>query len=141
MITVDNAKKLPANLAGRWVSVTERVPPRAAYYFCRRSDCAPFVCEFHAERFMVSVVEHWFEPSPVVDHMDAEERALALLVDGFAEAMKAKLIAKYRKAGYGGWDNEVNACNISSSLAKHVSKGDPVDIANLAAFLWNFQQP
>jgi hypothetical protein len=58
-----------------------------------------------------------------------------LAVDRFATAMKAKL-AKKREEGRGGWDGPT--CNdeiLSIMLRKHVRKGDPVDVANLAMML------
>jgi hypothetical protein len=56
-------------------------------------------------------------------------------VDRFAIAMKAKL-AKKREEGRGGWDGPTCSAEILSiMLRKHVRKGDPVDVANLAMML------
>lgn len=54
-------------------------------------------------------------------------------VDAFAAAMKAKL-AKKRADGRGGWQ-ECSSEYLSNLLHEHVSKGDPVDVANLAMML------
>lgn len=141
MITVDNSKTVPAMLSGNWVSVSKRVPKRKGHYLVRRMDGPAFSWEFHADRFFGVVIDFWFEPDDEYAPLDPEEHALCRLVDAIGAEMKKKLIKKYRKDGYSGWDNEANAYSIASMLAEHVKKGDPVDIANLAAFLWNFQQP
>lgn len=75
-----------------------------------------------------------------------EERALDALVDAFAEAMKAKLRQKYWRDGHTGWDNPCNRQIIVEKLQEHVRRevagqSQEVDIANLAAMLWNFRQP
>ena len=57
-------------------------------------------------------------------------------VDRFAIAMKAKLAAA-RAKGRGGWDDPA-ACTVehlSDLLRGHVTKGDPVDVANFAMML------
>jgi hypothetical protein len=62
-----------------------------------------------------------------------------LAVDAFAKAMKEKL-AKARAKGRGGWEH----CHpqlLSNMLHEHVGKGDPTDVANFCAFLWNLKQP
>ncbi|WP_395451153.1 hypothetical protein ACHMW7_16000 [Aminobacter sp. UC22_36] len=72
-------------------------------------------------------------PSPVSQKEAAHPDDLA--VDRFAAVMKAKL-AKKREEGRGGWEGP--ACNaeiLSIMLRKHVEKGDPVDVANLAMML------
>lgn len=57
-------------------------------------------------------------------------------VDRFAAAMKMKL-AKKRREGRGGWDDEedCSALWLSSLLREHVEKGDPLDVGNLAMML------
>lgn len=79
-----------------------------------------------------------------------EGRALTALVrayveahgidDEFAERMRSKLWSKAYRDGYSGWDDPANEPYIRESLARHEAKGDPVDVENLRAFLWNFQQ-
>lgn len=56
-----------------------------------------------------------------------------LAVDVMANAMKKKL-AKKRAEGRGGWAVDETS-NLSRLLHESVEKGDPVDIANFAAFL------
>lgn len=56
-------------------------------------------------------------------------------VDAMAALMKAKL-AKQRAKGYGGWETEeCSQQRLSDMLRNHVTKGDPVDVANFCAFL------
>lgn len=55
-------------------------------------------------------------------------------VDLFAAAMKAKL-ATQRAKGYGGWV-AIPIERLQEGLVTHISKGDPVDVANFAMFLW-----
>jgi hypothetical protein len=76
----------------------------------------------------------------------AEEHALDALVDAFAKEMKKKLRQKYWRDGYTGWDDIANLAIIQQKLGEHVVRllagGDQaVDVANLAAMLWNFRQP
>lgn len=68
----------------------------------------------------------------------AELDALDAMVDAFAVAMKAKLRKKWRE-GQRGWDDRECERGIRNALAWHVERGQgqEVDIANLAAMLWN----
>ena len=61
----------------------------------------------------------------------------AKLVDDFADALAEKLHATEVKYGYtNGWltDNWENECR--GQLQDHISKGDPLDVAAYAAFMW-----
>lgn len=139
MITVQSAIALPQMPSGRWVPVTEKLPTHAGKFLCLANyGGTPFIWEFHAERFFGVVVDFWFEFDMP---LDPEEKALCVMVDAFAAAMKAKLIRQFRKKGYTGWDNMDNRNGILRALSEHVHKGDPVDVANFAAFLYNFEQP
>ncbi|WP_260430408.1 hypothetical protein [Burkholderia stagnalis] len=60
-------------------------------------------------------------------------------VDRFAVAMKAKLAAACEK-GRGGWE-QCDPAHLSRMLREHVEKGDPRDVANFCAFLWNLSAP
>ncbi len=90
-----------------------------------------------------------FSRSSVVPLCKCGELAsLDALVDAFAEEMKAKLREK-AQGGYTGWDDPDWAVSerpldpedetVWQALHEHVGKGDPVDIANFAAFIWNAQ--
>jgi len=68
------------------------------------------------------------------------------MVDQFSKAMKDKFKKKYLE-GKGGWDNTEWKGFIQSELRRHITKatleGDTnqyIDIANLAAMLWNMEQ-
>jgi hypothetical protein len=67
-----------------------------------------------------------------------DEERLDAMVDDFAFAMKEKL---HRKAeqGRSGWDNPANAAVIRAAMLEHAARGpgQEVDVANLAAMLWN----
>lgn len=54
-------------------------------------------------------------------------------VDGFAEAMKAKMAAS-RAKGRGGWE-ACSADDLSRMLREHIEKGDPRDVANFCMML------
>lgn len=59
-----------------------------------------------------------------------------VLVDAAASLMRRKL-ATARDKGRGGWWNPAE-CTISElreAMARHVEKGDPVDVANFAAMV------
>ena len=75
---------------------------------------------------MSSINGHEY-PEPVSEHPDNAA------VDAFAAVMKEKL-AKKRADGRGGWQ-ECSSEYLSNLLHEHVSKGDPVDVANLAMML------
>lgn len=76
-------------------------------------------------------------------HIDAIEHEAVvhpddIAINRFADAMKAKM-AKQRAKGYGGW-NDKNDCptnRLQQMLVNHISKGDPVDVANFAMMLWS----
>ena len=65
-----------------------------------------------------------------------------IAVDLFAAEMKAKLEYSRNKHGRGGWNDksDCSAEHLSNLLREHVGKGDPVDVANFACFLWNRQE-
>jgi hypothetical protein len=66
-----------------------------------------------------------------------------LLLTGFAESMAEKLEAKAAERAeeeldVDGWrDTKWAADEAVDALLEHVKKGDPVDVANLCAFLWH----
>lgn len=70
----------------------------------------------------------------------AEVSAFDALVDAFATEMKKKLHKKWRE-GQRGWDDRECERGIRNALAWHVERGagQEVDIANLAAMLWNMR--
>lgn len=73
-------------------------------------------------------------PEPAQQDTHADDR----VVDAFAAAMKAKL-AQQRAKGYGDWQDK-DKCpegRLQKLLADHIPKGDPVDVANFAMFLWH----
>lgn len=67
------------------------------------------------------------EPQRVEAHPDDAA------VDRFASAMKAKLAAS-RDKGRSGWQT-CPAWRLQEMLVEHISKGDPVDVANFAMML------
>ena len=68
----------------------------------------------------------------------AEFDALNALVDAFADEMKKKLRRKVLE-GRDGWDDQKCADGIRAAMLKHAQRGpgQEVDVANLAAMLWN----
>lgn len=70
----------------------------------------------------------------------AQPRAFDAVVNAFNKQMKVKFRKKYLE-GRDGWDNRNQKHFIKASLKKHISKGDMVDVANLAAMIWNMEQP
>jgi ribA/ribD-fused uncharacterized protein len=64
--------------------------------------------------------------------------ATADLVRRFAGALREKLAAAERKYGYSdNWRDEGWMDECRAELARHVSKGDPRDVAAYCAFLWH----
>lgn len=68
----------------------------------------------------------------------AEMQALDALVDAFAAEMKKKLRRKALE-GYSGWDDPAYAEGMRAAMLEHALRGpgQEVDVANLAAMLWN----
>jgi hypothetical protein len=56
-------------------------------------------------------------------------------IDAFAAAMKEKMDIS-RGKGRGGWET-CSRTDLWQMLKEHVTKGDPIDVANLAMMLWN----
>jgi hypothetical protein len=69
-----------------------------------------------------------------------ELRQMDDLVDDFAHQMKRKIYRAYDQGRRGWSDPNWTPEQIMESLKDHVEKGDPIDIANLCAFLWNRSQ-
>lgn len=67
--------------------------------------------------------------------------ALDAMVDAFATEMKRKLRRKARE-GRSGWDDPTCADDIRTAMVEHANRGygQEVDVANLAAMLWNMRQ-
>ena len=68
---------------------------------------------------------------------DDDKRTLSTLALAFSGAMIEKLHAK-ADTGRAGWaDDDWTIDDIKRALIEHVERGDPVDVANFAAFWWN----
>jgi hypothetical protein len=74
--------------------------------------------------------------APQAPAPEAQQHPDDAAVDRFAAAMKAKLAAA-RAEGRSGWNDpaQCTADDLAIDLRKHVNKGDPVDVANVAMFL------
>lgn len=69
---------------------------------------------------------------------NAETEALGTLLDVFAKEVGAKIFEKLQK-GYSGWDDSLNEEEIKRRLLTNYHKGDMVDVAACAMFLWNLK--
>ena len=72
--------------------------------------------------------------------MFADVKAFDEVVKQFGKQMKAKFRRKFM-GGRRGWDEKDQRQFLLSSLKRHIEKGDMVDVANLAAMIWNMEQP
>lgn len=63
-------------------------------------------------------------------------QALEKLVKVFGKEMVRKLRQKMWE-GRGGWDDPKIREFLKASLKEHIEKGDMVDVANIAMFIWN----
>lgn len=73
---------------------------------------------------------------------DALHPATSDLVDRFAVALKEKLAASERKYGWTDeWAKDDWQERCQRSLAEHLAKGDPRDVAAFAAFMWHHGWP
>lgn len=68
----------------------------------------------------------------------AETEALGAVLDAFAKEVGGKIFTKLEQ-GYFGWDDSVNLNEIRKRLLTNFEKGDMVDVAALAMFIWNLQ--
>ena len=72
--------------------------------------------------------------------MFADQRAFDAVVNKLATAMKAKFRNKFME-GRSGWDERDAKEFLLTSLKSHIERGDMVDVANIAAMIWNLEQP
>lgn len=73
-----------------------------------------------------------------VDLMEELHPKTEALVNGFASALKEKLLKAQQKYGYSdNWakDDWEDICR--SEMMRHIGKGDPIDVAAYTAFMWN----
>lgn len=78
-------------------------------------------------------------PAPPADALTGEalHPDTAALVSNFAVALAAKLRNAEQKYGYSnGWLTDNWEAECRQQLDKHVAKGDPLDVAAYAAFMW-----
>ncbi len=73
-----------------------------------------------------------------IRHKSGSQHSDDMAVDRFCLAMKAKLCAK-RQEGRCGWEDPQSTplSFLEDCLRDHVSKGDPVDVANFAMMIWH----
>lgn len=69
----------------------------------------------------------------------AQQEALGVLLDAFVKEMGGKIFTKIEE-GYTGWDNPEKVQDLRRKLLTNFEKGDMVDVAALAMFLWNLSQ-
>ncbi len=59
---------------------------------------------------------------------------------GKFNAEMLKKILKKSREGYSGWDSQECAAYMQHQLSHHTVKGDYIDVANIAMFLWFLEQ-
>jgi hypothetical protein len=69
----------------------------------------------------------------------AQAEALGALLDTFAKEVGAKIFTKMEE-GYVGWDDPQKVNELRKKLLTNFEKGDMVDVAALAMFLWNLNE-
>ena len=72
------------------------------------------------------------------EYLEECERLLSVIGE-FATKMFGKLVGKAAE-GYRGWDRPANRDMLLRQIREHVERSDWVDVANLAAMLWNLEQ-
>lgn len=75
-----------------------------------------------------------YRPAPMSD--DPEKQAIIKLVNGFANAVRAKLMLAHAN-GRRGWQEPDWEHECQQGLLRHVAKGDPRDVAAICAFMWH----
>lgn len=91
------------------------------------------------------------EMQSVMDALSAQQRqgepvdlhpATTALVARFSRSLAEKLSASERKYGWSDdWTKDDWQDECQSALIKHVAKGDPLDVAAFAAFMWHHGWP
>ena len=67
-------------------------------------------------------------------------KSIRMLANSFSKEMKEKMLQKFNE-GRRGWDDPAwTVEDVKKALIDHIEKGDPVDIANFAAFWWYKQR-
>lgn len=74
-------------------------------------------------------------------NVSAERQAAEAMIDEFARAIKRKFIQARTVKGRTGWDERDWSAACIEQMKAHCDKGDPVDVALFAAFLWNMSAP
>lgn len=74
--------------------------------------------------------------------MAPKYNTLPQAVEAFAITMLEKL-KKKQQSRWRGWNDSGLAwpCDCRRRLREHLSRGDPIDVANFAMFLWNLSEP
>lgn len=67
-----------------------------------------------------------------------EENKIIDCISGFGAEMLKKILKKGRQ-GHAGWDSQDCAAYMQHQLTEHCKKGDYVDVANIAMFLWKLE--
>lgn len=67
----------------------------------------------------------------------AETHAANAMIDSFADMLKTKFAKSRILKGRTGWDEKDWSAMCGNLMRAHCYKGDPVDVALFAAFLWN----
>ena len=72
-----------------------------------------------------------------VDLMKELHPTTDALINGFASALKAKLLKAQQKYGYSdNWARDDWETICREELMRHIEKGDPLDVAAYTAFMW-----
>jgi hypothetical protein len=64
------------------------------------------------------------------------ETADDIVLKNFFSAMESKLSKNRDKGRHGWYESNVTIEQLSDMLREHVVKGDPIDVAILAMFIW-----
>ena len=72
--------------------------------------------------------------------MQVKEQNKLIECLGRFQALMLKKMFKKGRQGHSGWDRKENAGYMQRQLTEHAKKGDYLDCANIAMFLWNLEQ-
>lgn len=81
------------------------------------------------------------KPDPEPSAHEMERQALIVLANTFASRVRARLLA-HHELGRKGWDDRqaLSDGSLQHMLAANTLQGDMVDVAAIAALIWNRQQ-
>ncbi len=102
----------------------------------RESKISPWL-KYHSD-YITESLDGAIAQIQFVDKTTKEKNALSEVLGQFSREMLYKMFEK-QKRGVGGWADPSCLVGLKESLKEHIEKGDMIDVANIAMFIWNLE--